>query len=398
MKPDPAENSKMQNAAHTIRMTCLAALALLAAAAPALAVKVGDITHLQGARTNRLVGMGLVVGLNGTGDGGKHAPAMRALAQLHGRFANPISSLDELKNVKNVAIVNVEATLPRDGAREGEQIDVHVSAIAAKSLAGGRLLITPLVGPHPDDTRGVMAMAGGPLQVGAANPNVARIARGATLEQDWVHSYVTLGRELAAYRAAGAVQPAAWIRPDQPYVTLVIDEPHAEWGIAYTIAQSINEEAAIAEVGTSAGQIAMAFDPRTVVVRLPEAERANPAPFLSRIENLSLFMPYTEARVVIQRSSGAIVISGDVEISPAVITYKGLTITTVVPELPPTPQNPRTIEKDFVALDPQKKGGARLADLDDALNQLRVTGQDKVNIIEQLHKSGKLHATLIVED
>lgn len=367
---------------------------------PAQAVKIGDVTHLQGSRTNRLVGMGLVVGLSGTGDGAKHAPAMRALAQLHGRFANPITNIEELKNAKNVAIVTVEATLPQDGAREGERVDVFVSAEAAKSLAGGRLLLTPLVGPHPDDPRGIMAMASGPLQVDAGRPATGRIAQGATLEQDWVHSYVAFGRDLAVYRSGTGLRPLGWIVPEEPYVTLVIDEPHAEWGVAYAIAQSINEEASIPEPADTQPnqQIAMAFDPRTVIVRLPLAERANPAPFLARIENLSLFMPCTEARVVVNRSTGGIVISGDAEISPAVVTYKGLTITTVMPEPQPTPENPRVAERDFVALDPQKKGGARLADLVDALNQLRVTAPDKINIIEQLHRTGKLHATLIVEN
>ncbi len=368
--------------------------------APARAAKIGDITHLQGTRTNKLVGMGLVVGLAGTGDGGKHAPSIRALGQLHSRFANPIRGLEEFKNVKNVAIVTVEATLPENGVREGERIDVFVSAEAAKSLAGGRLLITPLVSPNADDPR-VMAMASGPLQLeDPTRPTVARIAQGATLEQDWVHTYVALGRDLAVARAGGASRSALWIRPDAAYVTLVIDEPHAGWAVAYAIAQSINEEGAIAdEMGVYAdAQIAVAFDPRTVVVRLPEAERANPAPFLARIENLPLFMPSTEARVVVKRSTGGIVISGDAEISPAVVTYKGLTITTVIPDPPPTPENPRIVEQDFVAVDPQKKGGAKLADLVDALNQLRVPATDKINIIEQLHRTGKLHATLVVEN
>jgi flagellar P-ring protein precursor FlgI len=125
---------------------------------------------------------------------------------------------------------------------------------------------------------------------------------------------------------------------------------------------------------------------------------AGPVPFLARLEGLQLFMPFTEARVTIHRKSSSIVITGDAEISPAVITYKGLTITTVVPEAPPTLENPKVIEHDFVPIDPQKKGGAKLADLVDALNQLRVPAPDRITIIEQLHKTGKLHATLMVED
>ena len=175
-----------------------AVLLILAVPASAMAVKVGDITDLQGSRINRLVGYGLVVGLKGSGDGGKYAPTMRALAQAHRRFANPILTLDELKGAKNVAIVEVEATLPRDGFREGERVDVKVASVgAAKSLLGGRLLLTPLVGPHPDDPRGAMALAGGPLQLEDPEvPTVARIARGATLEQSWIHNYLVLGRDL----------------------------------------------------------------------------------------------------------------------------------------------------------------------------------------------------------
>jgi flagellar P-ring protein precursor FlgI len=109
-------------------------------------------------------------------------------------------------------------------------------------------------------------------------------------------------------------------------------------------------------------------------------------------------MPFTEARVTIHRKSSSIVMTGDVEISPAVVTYKGLTITTTVPEIPPSAENPKIIEKDFIPVDPQHKGGAKLTDLVDALNQLRVPAPDRITIVEQLYKTGKLHATVIVED
>jgi flagellar P-ring protein precursor FlgI len=380
----------------------IAAAAVLLPAVPAGAVKVGDITHLQGSRINRLVGMGIVVGLNGTGDGGKYVPTMRALAQAHHRFANPILTLDELKDARNVALVEVEATLPRDGAREGDQVDVRISSIgAAKSLAGGRLLPTPLVGPHPDDPRGVMALAGGPLQVEDPElPTAARIAQGATLEQNWIHNYVALGQDLEIYRTRGQVRPLHWLRPDEPYVTFVIDEPVAEWSVATAIAQAINEESSVDEVasGNTQDQIAMAFDPRTVVVRVPAEERAYPAPFLARLESLQLFMPFTEARVTIHRSSGSIVITGDVEIAPAVITHKGLTITTLVPEPPPNPNMPREVETNWLALNPHKKPAAKLQDLVDALTRLRIPAEDRITIIEQLNKTGKLYARVIVED
>jgi flagellar P-ring protein FlgI len=365
------------------------------------AVKVGDITSLQGARVNHLLGYGLVVGLTGTGDGGNYAPAMRALARAHDRFANPIGSLADLQNAKNVAIVLVEATLPRDGAREGESVDVQVSSVgAAKSLQGGRLLATPLVGPHPQDPRGPMALAFGPLHLEDTNvPTVAKIAQGATLEQDWIHNYIAPGRELEIYKKRGQVRALEWIQPNELYVTFVIEENVASWGVANTIAQAINADANVTATASDdlSTQIAMAYDPRTVVVRIPEAERADPAPFLARLEILELFMQFAEARVTLNRRTGTIVMTGDVEIAPAVISHKGLTVETMVPERPPTPENPKILQQTFVGLDPSHKGGAKLADLLEALNRLQVQASDKIAIIDQLKKTGKLYATVIEE-
>jgi len=382
-------------------MPLTALLAVLLMPPPAAALKIGDITHLQGTRTNLLLGMGFVVGLKGTGDGGKYLPTMRLLAQEYRIFGVPVISFDELKDAKNVALVQVEATLPRDGVREGERVDVKVSSVgAAKSLAGGRLLLVPLVSPNLDDPGGPMAMAAGPVQIEDPQvPTVGRIAQGATLEQDWIHNYVALGRDLAVYQKRSAVRPLSWIRPDEPYVTFVIDQGHSELGIAVAIAQSINEETSIPQENPSKSgeQIARAFDAHTVIVRIPEVERANPAPFLHRLERLQLWMPFAEARVTINRRSGSIVITGDVEISPAVVSHKGLTITTLVPEPEATPENPRMVEKDFIVVSSQAKDRAKLADLEEALNKLRVPAEDRITIIEQLHKTGKLHATLIVE-
>lgn len=380
---------------RTGRFGMIATAVLLAVPSTAPAVpKVGDITHLQGSRTNKLMGLGLVVGLPGTGDGGKYAPTMRSLAALQKKFANPVLTLDELKAAKNVAIVQVEATLPMDGAREGDRVDVVVSAMGpAKSLKGGRLLMTPLVGPNPEDARGVMALASGPLQLeDPVVPTVARISQGATLEQDWIHSYIAAGRDLPPQ-----VRDREGVQPDEPYVTLVIDEPHAQWAVAYTIARTLNSESEVGD-GTVSAQNAVAIDPRTVVVRIPPMDRSNPAAFLYRVEKCQLIMPLTEARVTIHRTSGTIVISGDAEISPAVISQKGLTIMTTIPPIKPTPEAPRASEQRFVALDPENKGGAKLRDLVDALNLLRVPVEDRITIIQKMHENGQLHATLVVEN
>jgi len=351
----------------------LAAVLLAWCCQPAAAVKIGDVTHLKGQRINRLMGIGLVVGLKGTGDGGKYLPAIRPLASLLTQFADPVLSLDELKNAKNVALVAVEATLPEYGAREGDRIDVKVTSIgAAKSLIGGRLLLTPLQGPNKADRR-IYALASGPVHVPDTKvPTVGVIRQGATLEADVVYHYIVDGT-----------------------VTFVIEDAHASWAMANTIAQMINEDAS--EPGKIA-HIARAVDPKNVVVKIPQSEMNNPAAFIARIESLDLLLPPAEARVKINRRTGTIIITGDVEISPVAISHKGLTITTVTPAPQPSQTNPKVEQKYFVGLDPHKRGGAKLSDLLDALNLLKVPVQDRITIIEELYKTGKLHAKLIVEE
>jgi len=361
----------------------------------AMAVKISDITHLQGTRTNRLTGMGLVVGLSGTGDGGEYLPVMRPLMQFYKRMAMPVVSAEEFEDVENVAIVAVEVVLPENGVREGERLDVHVSSVGpAESLKGGRLLMTPLTGPNPDDGQ-IWATAAGPITLEDEDIlTVGRISQGATLERNWVHTYMVPGRQLPI-----EIRNRTWIRPDERYVTFVIDESHAEWAISDTIAETINREESNPDLATGdvRNQIALAVDPRTVLVRVPAQELENPAPFLARLEGLQLFMPYTEARVTINRKTGSIIVTGDAEIYPVAITIGGLTITTTTPEPEPTPELPRVEQGDWTKVDPEQKGGTNLNDLVSALNQLRVPIEDRIAIIEELHKIGKLHATLIVE-
>lgn len=400
----------------------LIAAVVIAVASPAgLAVKIGDVARFQGEFPNKIMGMGLAVGLPGTGDGGDFMPAMRPLSRLLGRMANPIGVAEELKNAKNVAIVMVEATLPENGVREGDRIDVQVSSVgAAKALSQGRLVMTPLLSASLLSARAdaawsgpdVLAFASGPLVVNdSKSPRTAIIRQGATIEANIIHNYVSLGRDLDHYkkaRQAGAAVAKGlleWVRPEDPYVTLVIGDTHASWAMANIMAQMINDDAADPDVqgaakGASASDsvIAMAVDRNNVLVRVPETARRNPAPFLARIETLDLLMPPSEARVIVNREAGSVIITGDVQISPVVITYKGMTITTMTPEPKPTLEAPRIDEKQFVALDPLNRGGTKLKDLVDALNSLRLPAADRVHIIEELSRMGKLHAKLIVEE
>ncbi|MCX5662769.1 MAG: flagellar basal body P-ring protein FlgI [Planctomycetota bacterium] len=351
----------------------LATLFLLAVftAAPAWAVQVQDLVRLKGSETSTLVGMGLVVGLKGTGDGGKYLPAMRPLAQVTQHLLDPNTNATELKDAKNVAVVMLTATLPATGVREGDHVNIHVSAPAAKSLEGGRLFLIPMTGPMPDSP--VFAYAEGPVTIeNKDQPAVGLIRGGAQLV-----------REVRAK-----------LMDSNGRITLILNDPVASWPMANNIAALIN-----GVVAPDGPAVARAVDPKNVTVDVPAFERTDPAAFISQI--LLTYIDPSQigvgARVVINERTGTIIVSGEVQISPVIISHKGLTITTITPAPEPTPANPITDQQGFAALDPDKRGGAKLADLLAAFNQLKVEGADRVAIIRELHRSGKLHATLIEE-
>jgi flagellar P-ring protein precursor FlgI len=145
--------------------------------------------------------------------------------------------------------------------------------------------------------------------------------------------------------------------------------------------------------------IAKAVDQKNVVVEVPENQRADPAAFISQV--LQSYIDPAQitgpAKVVINEKLKNITITGDVTISPVVISHKGLKITTLSPEPKPTAQSPKVETSNFIALDPQNRGGARLADLINAFNQLNVEPEDRIAIVRQIARSGKLHAQLIEE-
>jgi len=182
--------------------------------------------------------------------------------------------------------------------------------------------------------------------------------------------------------------PADQIQGDR--FTLVIDDPSSSWAMSSLIATIINDS----EDGTT---WAVAIDPKNVMVTIPTAERRQPDSFIARIQRLPLPTIPVEARVVVNERTGTMIISGDVDISPAVISHKGLTISTVKPAPVATPRTPIVENRQFVAIDTQKSGGAKLQDLVDALDQLKVPVEDRIFIIKELHRIGKLHAKLIIE-
>lgn len=346
------------------RLTAI--LLALLVAAPCFGTSVGDLTRLAGQREQQLVGMGLIVGLDGTGDGGDFLPAIRPLSAMLERFNNGVN-IAELQDANNVALVTVTALVPPSGVRNGDKIDVFVESIgAAKSLRGGRLFMTPLQGPIPKGP--VFALAHGNVVIeDESTPTVGVVRGGAIMERDLIHDYIFDGR-----------------------FTLIVDHASASPSMTANIAKMINDS-------EDGHEWAIAVDAKNVVVTIPPAERSNPNNFVGRVLRLPVPTLAGEARVRINHRTGTIVLSGDVTISPCIISHKGLTISTMEPDLPPTPARPVLREHDFIAIDPAGQGGAALKDLLASLDQLKVPASERISIVKELHKIGKLHAKLIEE-
>ena len=332
------------------------------------AVKVGDITRLGGQRVNKLTGLGLVIGLKGTGDGGDFQAAINPLASLLSKFADPVNA-EDLGNAQNVAVVMVTATLPPNGVRDGDRIDCYVRSVgAAKSLRGGSLFITPMQGPMPGS--GIFALSEGAIVLeDPSTPTSGVVKLGCVMEADLPAQYIEDGR-----------------------FTLILDDASASWTTASTIAKIINDAES-----TNGETLAIAVDPKNVVITIPPIERERPDSFISRVQRLPVPLLPTEARVQINERTGTMIITGDVEISPVVISHKGLTISTIKPEPIPTPARPVVTQKSTVALDTTKAGGAKLQELVDALEQLQVPAEDRITIVKELYRIGKLHGKLITE-
>lgn len=334
------------------------------------AAQVQDLVRLKGSEANHIVGFGLVVGLNGTGDG-KFTPTSRALAQAMSRFVDATALASEMKDAKNVAVVQITADIPATGVREGSFVDVHVSSLAAKSLAGGRLFMSPLVSGGPEPV--LFAYASGSLVVEDPNtPTVAKIDSGAQMVRD-IRTQLT--------DANGRM-------------TLIIDPAHASWPVANSIAGQIN-----GRLSPDGPDIARVVDPANIIVDIPAWERADPAAFVSQILEVYIDPDHITSggRVVINQRTGTIVIGGEVQISPVLISHRGLTISTFDPPLEPTQFNPIRTDSAFVPMDPEKRSRGKLEDLQRAFDQLKVPANDRIEILKLLKKSGYLHAQLILE-
>lgn len=362
-----------------VRLVAIAVTALLASAPAGAGTRLKDIVDIEGVRDNQLLGYGLVVGLNGTGDSLRNCAMTRqSLEAMMERLG--INTRNSNLNTKNTAAVMVTANLP-PFATNGSRIDVTISAACnSKSLEGGQLIATPLTGADGQ----VYAVAQGGVAVGGFSaggqsgssltrnvPTSGRIPNGALIERELV------------FDLAG-----------QSELRLALRNP--DFTTANRIAGAIN-----AFVGSSA---AFAADPATVRLRKP-AGFSDMASLISQVELLQV-EPDQPARIVINETTGVIVMGDNVRVSQVAIAQGNLTIQ--VQESPAVsqpnafgqgdtvvvPQTDIAVGEDMARLALIGGSGVPLRDLVNGLNALGVSPRDLISILQALKASGALQADI----
>ncbi len=342
------------------------------------AARIKDIASFMGDRPNQLIGYGLIVGLNGTGDNNKTQFTVNTLANLldnMGIHVNP-----EQVKVKNVAAVMATAKLP-SFVRKGSRVDVQVSSIGdAKSLEGGTLLLTPLAGP---DGR-TYAVAQGPISVGGFSvsggsgssvqknhPTVGLVSGGALVEQEVSVAYDHLEQ-----------------------LDLVLSNP--DFSTAQKVAHRVNE--------SLGGTAAQAVDAGTVRIQIPDAYQQNMVGLISKVESLEV-QPDTPAKIVVNERTGTIVMGENVRISPVAVAHGNLTVQ--ITETPTVSQplpfsNGETVVTPQSDIEVQEQkghlslvgGGVTLGQVVKGLNSIGATPRDLINILQAIRAAGALQAKL----
>ncbi len=346
------------------------------------AARVKDIASIAGVRTNQLIGYGLVVGLNGSGDKVNSSPfTEQSLRSMLTQLGIVVPAGTKL-NPKNVAAVTIHSDLP-PFAKPGQKIDVTVSSIGdAKSLRGGSLLMTPLKGADGK----VYAIAQGNLVVGGLSasgadgssitiniPSVGRIPNGASVE-----------RMVAT--------------PFSKNNFLVLNLHRSDFTTARRVVDSINQA-----IGPNA---AKAIDATSIRVDSP-MDPAQRVSFVSLLENLEVDPGLAPARVVVNSRTGTVVISSEVRVSPAAVSHGNLTVTISEDQQVSQPNALASGETTVVPntqVDVKESGsrmflfntGVTLDEVVRAVNQVGAAPSDLVAILEALKQAGSLKAELIV--
>ena len=358
----------------------LSAFILLLTATVVQADRIRDLTSVQGVRQNSLIGYGLVVGLDGTGDQTTQTPfTTQTLNNMLSQLGITVPAGTNMQ-LKNVAAVMVTASLPPFG-RQGQTIDVVVSSMGnAKSLRGGTLLMTPLKGVDSQ----VYALAQGNILVGGAGAsaggssvqvnqlNGGRITNGAVIE-----------RELPSQFGVGN--------------TLNLQLNDEDFTMAQQIADTINR---VRGYGS-----AMALDARTVQVRVPSGNSSQ-VRFLADIQNMSVNVTPQDAKVIINSRTGSVVMNREVTLDSCAVAQGNLSVTVnrqanvSQPDTPfgggqtvVTPQTQIALRQSGGSLQ-SVRSSASLNNVVRALNALGATPMDLMSILQSMQSAGCLRAKL----
>jgi flagellar P-ring protein precursor FlgI len=372
----------MRRAPYLIRLAALAVGAALAST-PALSFsRVKDLVEVQGIRDNMLVGYGLVVGLNGTGDSLKNAPfTQQSIQTMLERLGT--NTRGQVMQTKNVAAVMVTANLPAFAA-PGSRIDVSVSAMGdAKNLQGGTLLVTTLFGADGQ----IYALAQGPVSIGGFS------AQGEA-------SSVTRGVPTAGRIANGAIVEKGTGFQLSSLSSLKLSLHNPDLTTATRIAKAVN-----AYIGGSSAQ---ATDPSNIVLNVPANYPGGVMALLTDIEQVKVD-PDQPAKVIIDENSGVIVMGADVRISTVAIAQGNLTIkVTETPQVSqPTPFSntgtTQTVPRTNIQVDDSRgnriavmRDGVSLQHVVDGLNALGVGPRDIISILQAIKAAGALQADIEV--
>lgn len=353
---------------------------LLNFATVAHAIRIKDIASLEGVRDNQLIGYGLVVGLNGSGDSDQTKFQIQSVVNMLERMG-VTTSASEIK-VKNVAAVMVTATLP-PFSKQGNRLDVLVSSLGdAKSIAGGNLIMTPLKG---------------------ADNQVYAVAQGSVL----TNSFAFGGQGASAQKnhpTAGRVPNGALVERELPNTlagksVLRLNLETSDFTTASRVVTAVNDKFKTA--------VASSRDSGSIELRIPESYANRTVEFISAVESLEV-KPDVQAKVVLNERTGTIVMGENVRISTVAITHGSLSL--VIKETPQVSQpaplsktgETKVVPRTDLKVEEENRrlmvlqAGASIGDVVRALNLMGVTPRDLISILQAVKAAGALQAELSI--
>lgn len=359
---------------------CVAAAFAALVSSPASAQRIKDLGHFQGIRTNQLTGYGIVVGLPGTGDDNLEytVQAVKAATSRFGLQLPPGVN----PGLKNAAVVMITAELP-PFAKAGQKIDVTIAALGkAKSLRGGSLILTPLIGADGQ----IYAMSQGSLAVGGLGaegadgskvqvniPTSGRIPEGATVERMVETGFA-----------------------NTPYLTFNLTK--SDFTTAQRVTDAIN--------GRFGSGVARMVDGVSVAITAPPGNEARVA-MMSMVENIAVEAAEAPARVIVNARTGTVVINQAVRVAPAAVSHGKMTVrideSQRVVQPAPFSQGQTALEQQSALTVEEAKNpmfllepGPRLADVVKAVNAIGASPADLIAILEALKEAGALKAELVI--